>query len=218
MNYKVIRILIADDHALIRTGIRTILSFQEDLKVIGEAINGQDAIDNVLALGPDVIFLDVNLPDMTGLEVLKHIKGQVIGTKVVMLTADGEQDTLFQAIEAGADGYLLKDSESEDITQAVYQVCQGETYIDKRLVRYLVNQVKGHTQSEDNKLRDLTDREISVLKLIAQGMTNQEIAEKLFLSEKTVKNYATTIYRKLEVKDRVKATLYAINNDIDTFK
>jgi DNA-binding NarL/FixJ family response regulator len=218
MNYKVIRILIADDHALIRTGIRTILSFKEDLKVIGEAINGQDAIDNVLALGPDVIFLDVNLPDMTGLEVLKHIKGQGRGTKVVMLTADGEQDTLFQAIEAGADGYLLKDSESEDITQAVYQVCQGETYIDKRLVRYLVNQVKRQTQSEDNKLRDLTDREISVLKLIAQGMTNQEIAEKLFLSEKTVKNYATTIYRKLEVKDRVKATLYAINNDIDTFK
>lgn len=218
MNCKVIRLVIADDHALIRAGIKTILSFQDDIKIIGEAINGQEAIDHVLTLKADVIFLDVNLPDMTGLEVLKRLKEAGVHTKVVMLTADDERETLFQAIEAGADGYILKDSESTDMVQAVREVCRGETYIDKRLVRFLVNQVKRKTASTENKLSELTERELSVLKLIAQGMTNQEIAETLFLSEKTIKNYATTIYKKLEVNDRVKATLYALNNDIDSFQ
>lgn len=215
MNSSIIRILIADDHALIREGIKTILAFEEDLKVIGEAINGSETIANVSTLSPDVVFLDVNMPDMTGIEVIKAIKAINIKTKIVMVTADGDRETLFKAIEAGADGYILKDSESVDMIQAVHEVHAGDSYIDKRLVRYLVDQFKEKTTPSNNKLYRLTERELSVLKLISDGFTNKEVADQLFLSEKTVKNYATTIFKKLEVKDRVQATLYAIRNSIN---
>jgi len=215
MNSSIIRILIADDHALIREGIKTILAFEEDLKVIGEAINGSETIANVSTLSPDVVFLDVNMPDMTGIEVIKAIKAINIKTKIVMVTADGDRETLFKAIEAGADGYILKDSESVDMIQAVHEVYAGDSYIDKRLVRYLVDQFKEKTTPSNNKLYRLTERELSVLKLISDGFTNKEVADQLFLSEKTVKNYATTIFKKLEVKDRVQATLYAIRNSIN---
>lgn len=215
MNSNSIRILIADDHALIREGLKTLLGFEEGLKVIGEAINGKETLSNVSALSPDVVFLDVNMPDMTGIEVVKKIKKIKPVVKIVMVTADGDRETLFQALDAGAEGYILKDSESADMIQAAKEVYAGETYIDKRLVRYLVTQFKERTATTENKLYELTDRELTVLRLISEGNTNKEIADQLFLSEKTVKNYATTIFKKLEVKDRVQATLYAIRNKIE---
>lgn len=215
MNTKLIRILVADDHGLIREGLKTILGFQEHIKVIGEAINGKEAIDNALALAPDVVLLDVNMPDMTGLEVLKEVKKLNSEIKFVMITAAGDRETLFNALEAGADGYILKDSESVDLVQAIEEVSIGETYIDKRLVSFLINKIKRQSDVSSNKLLELTSRELSVLKLISQGFTNKEVSEKLFLSEKTVKNYATNIFKKLEVKDRVQATLYAIRHQIE---
>lgn len=215
MNTKLKRILIADDHTLIREGLKMILGFHEGIKVIGEAINGNEAIENALALKPDVVLLDVNMPDVTGIDVLKEIKKKDDTIKIIMITAAGDRETLFGALEAGADGYILKDSESLDLVQAIEEVCTGETYIDKRLVSYLVNKLKRQTDVSSNRLLELTSREMSVLKLISQGYTNKEVGETLFLSEKTVKNYATTIFKKLEVKDRVQATLYAIHNHIE---
>lgn len=215
MNTKLKRILVADDHGLIREGLKRILGLQEGIKVIGEAINGKEAVENTLALMPDVLLLDVNMPDMTGLEVLKEIKREKSSIKILMITAAGDRETLFSALEAGADGYILKDSESIDLVQAIEEVCGGETYIDKRLVSYLVNKVKRQSDASSNKLLELTSRELSVLKLISEGYTNRETSEKLFISEKTVKNYATNIFKKLEVKDRVQATLYALRNHID---
>lgn len=215
MNTKLKRILVADDHGLIREGLKRILGLQEGIKVIGEAINGKEAVENTLALMPDVLLLDVNMPDMTGLEVLKEIKRKKSSIKILMITAAGDRETLFSALEAGADGYILKDSESIDLVQAIEEVCGGETYIDKRLVSYLINKVKRQSDASSNKLLELTSRELSVLKLISEGYTNRETSEKLFISEKTVKNYATNIFKKLEVKDRVQATLYALRNHID---
>ena len=215
MNTKLKRILVADDHGLIREGLKTILGFQEGIKVVGEAINGKEAVENALALIPDVVLLDVNMPDMTGLEVLKEIKEKETSIKIIMITAAGDRETLFSALEAGADGYILKDSESVDLIQAIDEVCNGETYIDKRLLSYLINKIKRQSTHSDNKLLTLTSRELGVLKLISQGYTNKEVSEELFLSEKTVKNYATTVFKKLEVKDRVQATLYALRNHIE---
>ncbi len=215
MNTKQKRILVADDHGLIREGLKTILGFQEDIKVIGEAINGKEAIESALALTPDVVLLDVNMPDMTGLEVLKEIKKHKASIKIIMITAAGDRETLFNALEAGADGYILKDSESVDLVQAIDEVCNGESYVDKRLLNYLINKVKRQSNVSENKLLTLTARELSVLKLIAQGYTNKEVSDTLYLSEKTIKNYATNIFKKLEVKDRVQATLYAIHNHIE---
>lgn len=212
---KDLRTLIADDHALIREGLKTILGFEETIKIIGEAINGREAIENAALLKPDIILMDVNMPDMTGIEVLKAIKEKNNEIKIIMITAAGDQETLFNALDSGADGYILKDSESVDMIQAIHEVYEGETYIDKRLVNLLLKKLHHKKDLESNKLHELTERELSVLKLISQGYTNREVSEILFLSEKTVKNYATTIFKKLEVKDRVQATLYAIKNEID---
>ena len=214
MSIKRIRILIADDHPLIREGLKTILTFEEDITVVGEAMNGEETIVNIKTLLPDVVLLDVNMPDQSGIEVMKEIKASNLACKFIMITADDDRKTVFEAIEAGADGYILKDSESVDLIQAVQEVYSGESYIDRRIVSYLVDKFTLKDEQESH-LDGLTDREIEVLKRIAKGYTNKQIAMQLFLSEKTIKNYATAIYRKLEVRDRVQATLYAIRHDID---
>jgi len=214
MSIKRIRILIADDHPLIREGLKTILTFEEDITVVGEAMNGEETIVNIKTLLPDVVLLDVNMPDQSGIEVMKEIKASSLACKFIMITADDDRKTVFEAIEAGADGYILKDSESVDLIQAVQEVYSGESYIDRRIVSYLVDKFTLKDEQESH-LDGLTDREIEVLKRIAKGYTNKQIAMQLFLSEKTIKNYATAIYRKLEVRDRVQATLYAIRHDID---
>ncbi len=214
MSIKRIRILIADDHSLIREGLKTILTFEEDITVVGEAMNGAEAIASIKTLAPDVVLLDVNMPDRSGIEVMKEIKASKLACKFIMITADDDRKTVFEAIEAGAHGYILKDSESVDLIQAVQEVYSGESYIDRRIVNYLVDKF-AHKDEQESHFDDLTDREIEVLKRIAKGYTNKQIAMQLFLSEKTIKNYATSIYRKLEVRDRVQATLYAIRHDID---
>ncbi len=142
MNSKLIRILVADDHNLIREGLKRILDFQDGMKLVGEAINGQDAIHSALAMSPDIILLDVNMPDYSGIEVLREIKKTRDDIKVIMLTVAGDRETLFDAIEAGAEGYILKDSETVDLVQAIREVYSGETYIDKRLVSLLVDNFK----------------------------------------------------------------------------
>jgi len=214
-----IRVFIADDHALIRQGIKRIIEFEPDIAVVGDASDGQMTLDQVRLLKPDIILLDVHMPDMTGLEVLRTMKDIDCDTKAVMLTVADDRKTLLECISSGAEGYILKDSDTVDIVSAIREVNRGESFIDKRLVKLLVDTfTEKHDDSlENNKFSILTDREMDVLNSISEGMTNKEVASKLFLSEKTVKNYASSVFRKLGVKDRVQATLYAINNNLAEF-
>jgi len=214
-----IRVFIADDHALIRQGIKRIIEFEPDIAVVGDASDGQMTLDQVCLLKPDIILLDVHMPDMTGLEVLRAMNDIDCDTKAVMLTVADDRKTLLECISSGAEGYILKDSDTVDIVSAIREVNRGESFIDKRLVKLLVDTFtdKHDDSHESNKFSVLTDREMDVLSSISEGMTNKEVALKLFLSEKTVKNYASSVFRKLGVKDRVQATLYAINNNLAEF-
>ncbi len=214
-----IRVFIADDHALIRQGIKRIIEFEPDIAVVGDAENGSKALEQISLLKPDMILLDFHMPDMTGLEVLRALTDLDLETKVVMLTVADDKKTLLGCIEYGADGYILKDSDTTEIISAVREVNRGESYIDKRLVKLLVESFtdRGKDDAVGHKFGQLTERERDVLKCISQGMTNKEVARQLYLSEKTVKNYASNVFRKLGVKDRVQATLYAINNNLVEF-
>lgn len=214
-----IRVFIADDHALIRQGIKRIIEFESDIAVVGDASDGRLALEQLNLLQPDVVLLDFHLPDMTGLDILKTLKDMDLKTKAIMLTVASDRKTLLECIQFGAEGYILKDSDTVDIVSAVREVNRGESFIDKRLVKLLVETFTDHKEEKalNEKFGELTEREIDVLRSISEGLTNKEVAQKLFLSEKTVKNYASSVFRKLGVKDRVQATLYAINNNLTEY-
>jgi len=214
-----IRILIADDHNLIREGIKRILEFQEGFTIVGEAMNGIEAEGAVSTLHPDILVMDVNMPGKSGLEVLESLRKAGIPVKVIFLTVAGDQHTLMEAIHFGAEGYLLKDSDIQELIRAIRDVLDGETYIDQRLVKLMLRNFKDRTEPvvDENPLKELTQREREILRLIAQGKSNREIGDNLFLSEKTVKNNAILVFRKLGVNDRVQATLVALKHHIDTF-
>ncbi len=207
-----IRVLIADDHALIRQGIRRILEYEADIRVVGEAENGRETLGFIKMLKPDLLIMDINMPQLTGFQVLEKLHEMDMDQKTILLTVNDDSTSLHMALDTGADAYVLKDSNPEDLIAALHEVMKGENYIDKRLVKLLVNGYKTRNHEGASKIEELTDREAEVLSCISRGLTNKEIADKLFITEKTVKNHTTHIYRKLEVTDRVKAALYAIDN------
>jgi DNA-binding NarL/FixJ family response regulator len=217
MTKEKIKVLIVDDHSLIREGLKRILSFEEDLCIVGEAENGEKAINMIKQNKPDVLLVDFNMPVMNGIEVLKNIKEQKIDIKVIMLTVENDRKTIHEAIDIGADGYMLKDSVGEEIVEAIKTVFFGEKYIDKSLVSLLFSGIKSKSEKVSNILDSLSKREIEVLIKISQGFGNKEIGEQLFLSEKTIKNYATNLFRKINVEDRVHATILAIQNNIEEY-
>ncbi len=213
-----IRILIADDHNLIREGIKRILEFQEGFTIVGEAMNGLEAEGAVHTLRPDILVMDINMPSKSGIQVLESLRKDGQPVKVIFLTVAGDRDTLMEAVNLGAEGYLLKDSDIQELIRAIREVFGGETYIDQRLVKLMMKDFKSHSEHkiEINPLKALTQRERDILCLISQGKSNREIGENLFLSEKTVKNNITLVFRKLSVNDRVQATLLALKYRIDT--
>lgn len=211
-----IDVMIADDHSLIREGLNRILSFKNEFKIVFESNNGEAIIDNLDKINTDVVLLDINMPKISGLEVLKYIKSKKLNIKVVMLTVEDDEDTINKAIELGADGYVLKESAGTEITNAIKTVYNGEKFIDKSLIKFLFKR-KVDGNSKGNKLESLTKREKEILLVLSKGLKNKEIADQLFLSEKTVKNYITSIFRKIGVEDRVQATIYAITNNIDVY-
>lgn len=210
-----IQIVMIDDHDLIREGLKRIVDFEPDLDVIGEGRNGKEAIELCESKHPDVILLDINMPVMDGITALKTIKMNIPQIKVIILSVENEKSKLKQAIDIGADGYILKDSAGTEITDAIRVVCNGEKYLDKSLVKYLFVNVK--EEPEEELLTTLTEREIEILYYISQGLANREIGKQLYLSEKTIKNYATKIFRKLGVEDRVQATIYALKHNIQGY-
>ncbi|HEY5584945.1 MAG TPA: response regulator transcription factor [Ruminiclostridium sp.] len=217
MKNEVIRILIADDHDIIRQGLKRIISFEEDMNIVAEAENGEKALTLLNQQELDVVLLDCNMPIMNGIQVLEAIKEQEDKIKVIMLTIENDRKTIHTAINIGADGYMLKDSAGTEIVNAIRLVHKGEKYIDKSLVSILFSDIRIKDKKAPTILDKLSRREIEVLVKISKGLSNKEIGEQLYLSEKTVKNYATNLFRKINVEDRVQATILAIENNIKEY-
>ncbi len=216
MENKKIKVLIVDDHSLMRQGLEQILELEDGLSVIGQASNGEQAIEKTIKESPDVILLDINMPKLTGIEVLRRIKDMGIESKVIMLTIHNDREYLYETVNMGADGYVLKDADSDTLIKAIKDVYRGKSYIQPNLAKLLVDTYKsGDDENNDYaKKQSLTKREYEVIGLIAEGLNNREIAEKLFISEKTVKNHASNIFRKIGVSDRIQAAIFAYKNNI----
>lgn len=213
-----IKVLIADDHRIVREGLMAILKTKEHIEVIGEAQDGQEAIEKVRTLEPDVVLMDVSMPRMGGVEATRQIKREFPHIGIIALTMYDEQQYIFDLVRAGATGYLLKDTESSQIVEAIRAIYRGESLIhpsvaSKILAEFsLLAQKKGKKPSWED--HDLTEREITVLRLVADGKTNKEIANNLDLSEKTVKNHVRNIFHKLQVYDRTQAAILGIRKGI----
>jgi len=208
-----IKIMITDDHPIIREGLKNLLELDGDIKVIAEAVDGQDCLSKLENVNPDVLLLDINMPLMNGLEVLKNLKLRKNKVKVLILTVHNEVEYLLKAVEIGINGYVLKDSESAVLKKAIVSIASGENFIQPNLIPAL--NAKMMEKSEDRlKLDNLTEREVEVLKLLAVGMYNKEVAESLEISERTVKNHVSNIFKKLDVTDRTQAAVFAIRNGL----
>ncbi|MEG1313820.1 MAG: response regulator transcription factor [Bacilli bacterium] len=206
-------IMIADDHSMLREGLKQLLELDGDIKVIAEANNGEECMEILEHTIPQVLLLDINMPKMNGLEVLENIKKNKIDVKTIILTVHNEIEYLLKAVEIGIDGYMLKDSDSLELRKAIFTVIGGETYIQSKLIPVL-NSKMIEKDIDKEKIELLTKRELEVLKLLAVGFYNKEIGEQLVISERTVKNHISSIFKKLEVTDRTQAAVFAIRNNI----
>lgn len=208
-----IKIMITDDHSMIREGLKNLLELDGDIEVIAEAVDGEDCLEKLETVKPDVLLLDINMPKMNGLEVLKNLKARKSKIKVLVLTVHNEIEYLLKAVDIGVNGYVLKDSESSELKKAIFALVEGETYIQPSLIPAL-NSKMIEKNEDEVKIDSLTRRELEVLKLLAVGMYNKEVAEKLNISERTVKNHVSNIFKKLEVTDRTQAAVFAIRNNL----
>lgn len=216
MNNRQISILIADDHSLMREGLKQILELESDIKVVSLVANGEDVIKDAQRYKPDVILLDINMPKMSGLDALRRLKDIGIDSRIIMLTIHDAREYLYETIKIGASGYVLKDADSDTLLKAIRDVHKGKSYIQPSLSELLVKDInsKDEKSKESLLIESLTKREYEVLTLIAEGMNNRDIAEKLFISEKTVKNHVSNIFKKIDVTDRVQAAIFTFRNNI----
>lgn len=208
-----IKIMIADDHSMIREGLRNLLELEGEIEVIAEAENGEDCLEKLKTYKPDVLLLDIDMPKKNGLQVLKVFKEQKVIQKVLVLTVHNQIEYLMGAMDLGVNGYILKDSESRELKKAIFTICEGNTYLPSSLVP-LMNSKKLQKNVDSEKIDSLTKRELEVLKLLAVGMYNKEVAQNLAISERTVKNHVSNIFKKLEVTDRTQAAVFAIRNSL----
>jgi NarL family two-component system response regulator LiaR len=208
-----IRVFVADDHAIVRKGIAAVLEIVPDIEVVGEAENGRDAVHRVEQLRPDVILMDLVMPEMDGIEAIRRIKDQQPEARILVLTTFAGEDKIFPAVKAGALGYHLKDSHPEELVQAIRQVHHGESSLHPVIARKVLEELS--RPSERPPTPDpLTPREVEVLRLVAQGLENPEIAEKLVITEATVRTHISNIVGKLHVASRTQAALYALREGI----
>lgn len=204
-----IRVMLVDDHALMREGIKQLLEFDGSIDIIEEAKDGEECLQKLENCNPQVLLLDIIMPKMDGIEVLEEIKRKKINVKVLILTVHNEIEYLLKAINMGVDGYILKDSESTELKKAIETVVSGESYIQPKLIPSLFAQ-----DEAKGKIEDLTSRELEILIHVANGSLNKEIAKKLDISEQTVKNHMSRIFKKIGVCDRTQAAVFALKNDI----
>jgi DNA-binding NarL/FixJ family response regulator len=210
------KVLVCDDQAIVRDGLELLLKLEADIDVVGVAQDGAEAVEMIDKLLPDLVLMDLKMPGMNGVEATRRICAQFPMTKVLVLTTFEDDDWVFDAIRAGASGYLLKDTPREKVIEAIRGTVIGKSYIDPMVAGKLMNQVMSN-QERPSKLitSKLTNREVEVLSLISRGFQNQEIAEKLHLSEGTVRNHVSTIFSKLDVPDRTQAAILAIQHGLD---
>ncbi|MGW5875447.1 response regulator [Nocardiopsis terrae] len=216
-----IRVLVVDDHALFRRGLVSVLDEEEDIDVVDEAGDGEEAVRLAAELLPDVILMDVMMPGSTGIEACPRIRAKVPEVKFVMLTMSDEESDLFEALKAGATGYLLKEIAVTDIARAVRSIAQGRSFINPSMATKLIGEFAGLAKQESSppsrpEIPELTPRETEVLKLLARSLNNREIGERLFITENTVKNHVRNILEKLQVHSRTEAAIYAVRAEYIT--
>jgi DNA-binding NarL/FixJ family response regulator len=208
----VIRILLADDHALMRDGLRGMLDAQADMEVVGEAADGAAAVDEAIRLHPDVVIMDIRMPRLDGIEATKRLGAQGTAARVLVLTTFDLDEYVFEALRAGAGGFMLKDAPPGQLAEAVRTVAAGESLLAPAVTRRLIERyvsVPPATTARQERFGELTDRELDVLRLLTRGLSNAEIGEALFVSEATVKTHVTRLLQKLGVRDRVQAVVLA---------
>ncbi len=212
-----IKLLIADDHKMVREGLKAFFAPNTDFQVVAEAVDGLDAVHKAVEFKPDVILLDLIMPNMDGIEAAKMIKSQLSDARIIIITSSLEETMVIAAIKAGASGYLLKDSSPDEIEEAIKMVHHGETAFPSRITSIMVKELN-RPEKQPSKCHTLTEREVEILRLIAAGHSNQEIANRLFLSVWTVRTYVTGILDKLGVENRTQATLYALREGLVTLE
>jgi NarL family two-component system response regulator LiaR len=210
---KKIRVLVVDDQSVVREGVVAILSFQEDIEVVGEADNGIDAVKLAKKLKPDVVLLDVVMPKQNGIETIPILKESVPEAKILVLTSFAESDQVYQIIKGGALGYLLKDATRVQLLQAIRDVAEGHASINPALAMKVIHEIE-HPTEMMYTTEPLTPRELETLKLIARGLSNQEIAQTLFVHERTVAKYVSNVLDKLHLANRTQAALYAVQKGL----
>jgi DNA-binding NarL/FixJ family response regulator len=213
-----LRLLLVDDHEVVRLGLKSLLEHHGDFEVVGEASSAVEAVDKAVELEPDVILMDIRLVGGSGIEATHEITARLPDTKVIMLTSYAEDEMLFSAIRAGAVGYVLKQIGSDALVRAIEAAARGEATLDPSLTQRVFSEVRRAIQNEEEAaFSDLSPQEMQVLALIAEGKTNREIAEALFLSEGTVRNYVSSILSKLGVSNRAEAAAYAVQHHLKDF-
>jgi NarL family two-component system response regulator LiaR len=208
-----IRILIADDHAIVRKGLRTLIASEPGMVVVGEAADGLEAVRQARALQPDVILMDLVMPGQSGLEAIAQIVGQDPAARILVITSFAEDDKVFPAIKSGALGYLLKDTSPDQLLQAIHAVDRGESSLHPTIALKVIRELN-NPPALPPTVDPLSAREVEVLKLVAQGMTNHEIADTLVISERTVGNHVGSILTKLHLANRTQAALYALREGL----
>lgn len=213
-----IRLLLVDDHTLVREGIRRIVDEQPNMQVIGEAAGGRQAVDKAVELQPDVILMDIAMPDMNGLEAAETIKKRFPNIHILLLTVHDDREYLFRALEVGTSGYVLKEAETQELVLAIQAARRGEVFLSPSMTRWLVSDYlqrgRGGGREEQARLDELTDRQRVVLQLLAEGYGNQEIADRLVLSPYTVQTHRQNIMRKLNLHSRTDLIKYAIRHGL----
>ena len=209
-----IRVLIVDDHSVVRMGLRVFFDLQDDIEVVGEAADGSEGVAMARRLEPDVVLMDLLMPNMDGVTAIGRIKAERPGTEIVTMTSFIEEDKVTAALEAGASGYVLKDAEAEEVAAAVRAAFAGEVHLDPAVARLLAQRMRQRKSPEDETAEPLTDREKDVLNLLGQGMSNKEIASRLFITERTARTYVSNILGKLGLASRTQAALYAVEHKL----
>jgi len=213
-----LKILIVDDHALFRRGIQMVLEQEDGIEVVGEATDGQEAVEKAEELMPDVVLMDVRMPKRSGIEATSAIREAIPHAKILMLTVSDEEEDLYEAIKAGASGYLLKEISTEDVADAIRSVWTGQSRISPAMASKLLNEFQAMSKRAEERENvhspRLTEREMEVLRLVAKGMNNRDIAKELFISENTVKNHVRNILEKLQLHSRMEAVVYAVREKL----
>ena len=212
MNKEVIKVLMVDDHVVVREGIKALIDEEDGMKVVGEASDGKQAIVKACSCEPDVILMDLIMPGKDGIEAIKEIKEEDPDARILILTSFSDESKVIQAVKAGASGYLMKDATPPELIEAIRNVNKGESSLDPGVAKTVLSsiQTKGNEKGEEH----LTEREVEVLKLIAEGLSNEDIADRLFISERTVRSHVSKILKKLELENRTQAALYAIKKGL----